>query len=329
MRAVPAVRRRVAREVRRHVRRFPEPRRTPGANLVLLYHRVAPLAAPDPLGMTVTPEHFIAHLDAVRSAFDVVPLSEVRRAGSRPRVAITFDDGYADNAETAAPALRERDLPASFFVTTASWGQDREFWWDRLEHLLDATAGGTADVRLGGTVLRVRLDTDAERRAARKTIGRAMGLQHPAVVERALQDLAARPGAPVPADCDTHRRMTPEQVLALSDDPLFTIGSHTCSHACLRALSPAESLHELTDSRRRLAQVLGEPPDVVAFPYGAVGTLRRAHLRQAREAGYTGALLNVPGAAERSTAMAVPRLTVGDGDAESLMSAVHRWQRTA
>jgi len=300
-----------------------------GRNLVLLYHRIGPLSAPDPMGMTVTPENFAAHLDAVASEHDVVPLEQIRRIGGRPAIAITFDDGYADNVEVAAPALRRRSLPASFYVTTTPWTDGREFWWDRLEHLvLEDSAGGAIDVRLGSSVVNVRLGTADERRAALKTLGRAMMPHHPGTVEQALSELARRPGASEPA-CHTHRRMTREQVSALAQDPLFSIGSHTCSHSCLRALSPDESAFEMSDSRRRLAEVLGSPPDVLAFPYGAVGTLRRSHLRQAHAAGYTGALLNVPGPAESAPAMAVPRLTVGDGDAESLLASMRRWQRPA
>jgi peptidoglycan/xylan/chitin deacetylase (PgdA/CDA1 family) len=40
------------------------------------------------------------------------------RGSDRPIVAITFDDGYADNHAHALPALTELALPATFFITT-------------------------------------------------------------------------------------------------------------------------------------------------------------------------------------------------------------------
>lgn len=46
------------------------------------------------------------------------------------QLAITFDDGYADNAELAAPILARYRLPATFFVTTAFIGSETQAPWD-------------------------------------------------------------------------------------------------------------------------------------------------------------------------------------------------------
>lgn len=49
-----------------------------------------------------------------------------------PVLSITFDDGYADNFEQAAPILDLYSLPATFFVTTGAIGADSRFPWDRV-----------------------------------------------------------------------------------------------------------------------------------------------------------------------------------------------------
>jgi peptidoglycan/xylan/chitin deacetylase (PgdA/CDA1 family) len=46
------------------------------------------------------------------------------------QISITFDDGYADNAELAAPVLRRWSLPAIFFVATGFMESQEQAFWD-------------------------------------------------------------------------------------------------------------------------------------------------------------------------------------------------------
>lgn len=87
---------------------------------VVFYHRVA---NDHPNEWTMSCQDFERQLDWLVAHFDVIPLSEAQqriRAGvcQRPTVAITFDDGYADNADFAIPELVKRGLPATYFVAT-------------------------------------------------------------------------------------------------------------------------------------------------------------------------------------------------------------------
>ena len=86
--------------------------------IVLCYHSVHPTRG----YRSATPEQFDLHLQWLGENCEVVPFRSVverarRRSGSRPVVAITFDDGYDDNHEHALPALVRRGLTATFFVT--------------------------------------------------------------------------------------------------------------------------------------------------------------------------------------------------------------------
>ncbi len=52
-------------------------------------------------------------------------------------VAVTFDDGYADNLSLAYPILRELNIPATIFASTAYVDNPSIIpWWDELHYLI-------------------------------------------------------------------------------------------------------------------------------------------------------------------------------------------------
>ena len=97
----------------------------------LIFHRV--LQAPDPLlPNEPTAAEFEARMRWVQRHFNVIPLAEaIERLQSRTlptrSLAITFDDGYADNEQIAAPILRKLGLPATFFIATGYLDGGRMF----------------------------------------------------------------------------------------------------------------------------------------------------------------------------------------------------------
>ena len=97
-----------------------------------MYHRVAK-ADLDPHNLVVSPSHFQEHLSVLRKLTSSRPLLEIvdNWSGSNSDVAVTFDDGYADNLFEAVPALEVEEIPATIFVSTGMLDRDG-FWIDRL-----------------------------------------------------------------------------------------------------------------------------------------------------------------------------------------------------
>ncbi len=95
-----------------------------GARLsILIFHRV--LSQTDPLFPGEQDIHrFDQVLSWVSRWFNVMALDDAvsrLRAGTLPAraAAITFDDGYADNASNALPVLQRHGMEATFFVATS------------------------------------------------------------------------------------------------------------------------------------------------------------------------------------------------------------------
>lgn len=86
---------------------------------ILTYHRVCDHRPGDRL--CVRTGEFAAQLDfLIARGFEVRPLPELVMAASWPEraVAITFDDGYADNVLQAFPELEKRRLPFTIYITS-------------------------------------------------------------------------------------------------------------------------------------------------------------------------------------------------------------------
>ncbi|TYP87210.1 polysaccharide deacetylase [Blastococcus xanthinilyticus] len=91
---------------------------------VLLYHAVTDSPGRHVAPFSVSPAEFARQLDLVLdagyrcvTAGELVRLRAERAAPGRLAV-ITFDDGYADFATAALPALRARSLVSTLYVTT-------------------------------------------------------------------------------------------------------------------------------------------------------------------------------------------------------------------
>src|SRR5437016_4947415 len=54
--------------------------------------------------------------------------------------AVTFDDGFRNNATVAAPVLADLKIPATFYVTTDFIESNRMSWIDRIEWCLEPAA---------------------------------------------------------------------------------------------------------------------------------------------------------------------------------------------
>ncbi|MCH7909806.1 MAG: polysaccharide deacetylase family protein, partial [Candidatus Hydrogenedentes bacterium] len=108
---------------------------------ILCYHRILPAArkAAYPLQhLAVTPETFKAHCAVLSRHYEVLALNDAvaamnaSRTATKPLAAITFDDGYRDNLEYAAPILDDAGLKATFFIVAGLVGEDRSPWYDEM-----------------------------------------------------------------------------------------------------------------------------------------------------------------------------------------------------
>jgi len=294
---------------------------------VLMYHRVAEVAF-DPWSLCVSPAHFEEHLAALRdwgaTVLPLAGLAEAAAAGRLPRraVAITFDDGYADNLHAAFPALARHAAPATVFVTAEPVLTGREFWWDALEGLLlgETPLPGRISLTLGGGP---REWGTASPVALYHEVWAALAERPPEEQAAALDALARQigrqAGRPGGEPRGTHRPMTPEELAALSTKGrgLVEIGGHTFGHPRLTALSPARQAEQVGRGKSAVEEMTGGRLRSFSYPYGAHN---EGSVAAVREAGFKRACTTA-GASLRARAdrFRLPRIPAPDMDGDALL----------
>jgi peptidoglycan/xylan/chitin deacetylase (PgdA/CDA1 family) len=245
----------------------------PAGAIVLMYHSVAPedvaefIDPPNRLAPEMF-EHQMAFLSEHRR---VVPLSQLVdqvTSGVSPAagtVCITFDDGYLDNFNTAAPILEKYGLSATLFLATGYVARGETQWADVLYWLL-----------LRRTVDRLRvpspegLEIDLGSIAGRET---ARKLLHHRLLEATREErrqLLAEIGQQLlPQGLAPRLTMNWDDVRELRRRyPFFEIGGHTREHIDLRKHRGEATRGEIDGCAEDIRRELGVQPQYFSFPYG-------------------------------------------------------------
>jgi len=317
--------------------------------MVLLYHRIARLPE-DPHLLCVTPEHFEEQLLALMRFCKVVSLSQMTKdlaKGKRlgPVVALTFDDGYADNAEVAMPLLKKYGIPSTFYLASGFVGTTREYLQDDLERLLLLAAFCPDPLRI--TVGRESFAwsmqrSDYETRAAAPIAGwNMLSASDPTPLHRAHREIHNLLRAVNPVEREevltqlrqlcgdpgqariTHSAMTWEQARQMASCDLIEIGAHTVNHAFLSALTQREQREEILDSKRTLEEKIGLTVSSFAYPYGTRQSYNNETIQILNKLGFLNACSNFRARiGPKTDSFQIPRFVVRDWDAHEFIRMI-------
>ena len=280
---------------------------------ILIYHRV--LARPDPLFPgEVDAALFGRQLRLVKRFHTPLPLAEaVQRLqdGSLPARAacITFDDGYADNAQVALPLLQRHGLHATFFIATG-YLDGGQMWNDTVIEAVRQAPAPVLDLReLGLDCLPVA--NLAQRQAAIATVlGQLKYLPFDRRQQLAMQirrQAGATAGAPAMLSTAQLRQL---QAAGME------LGAHTVSHPILSTLPEQEARLDIANGKHQLESLIQAPVTLFAYPNGKAGRDYGApHVAMVRSLGFTAAVATDWGVARPGAGLdllQLPRFTPWD-----------------
>jgi peptidoglycan/xylan/chitin deacetylase (PgdA/CDA1 family) len=306
-----------------------------GGALILGYHRISScLVAFDEI--CVSPENFAEHLHELRKRTHPIRLSELvqyLRDGSLPEkaVAITFDDGYADNLYTAKPLLEKYEIPATVFICTGYMG--KEFWWDELERLVfsSETDPRTLYLQADGKKFEYPPANESSKTgnpALRHEFCRAL---YQFLVSLDVEDQndamgLIRSWSEVSSiGISTPRAMREDELLQLVDGGLIELGAHTKHHPMLPQLSLERQREEIHSSKKDLEILLGKKIMGFSYPNGRATNDAKQIVREMGFSYACSSLHDVvrPG----SDLYELTRFWQKDVDGERFVQRLNRWMR--
>lgn len=253
-----------------------------GKVCVLLYHRVCRLQL-NVWGLAISPENFEQHIKYYKQNYDIVRFEEDWTGIDRPALAITFDDGYADNFKYALPILEKYQVPATIFVSTGNIGNDREFWWDELERVVFFSSKTEYYFYPCNEILRIGNYPEKEN-ACRKI---RLYLKELLPEQREL--FLAEMGRELGVDgCprEFNRSLTEDELVKMAESPYITIGGHTVTHNMLSAEPVYMQEWEITESKNRIERIIDREIEVFSYPFGADKDLNESSIECVEKAGY-------------------------------------------
>lgn len=297
--------------------------RSTRAGIVLTFHRVLPVRGAEQSfepHITLTDKVFEQLLVLLCREFHVVSLQQLleQPEGSdhRQRVAISFDDGWADTYSYAYPILQRYGVPATIFICPGLMAGDakvlpeerfaRIWQWCASQGYLKFLL---RDLRTWGLDGGVSLTRQTWSRLAKRLALNARMLM--------LSHLETAYGVP---ECKERKFLTWDEVNIMRRGDI-SFGSHTLSHSTLTSEQYPSLGEELRRSRETIEFRLQEEIRLLAYPNGAYDA---RVIEAARQAGYSHCFTTELGNFSReANPFAIPRVGIDDSVVVNPTSSFH------
>jgi len=224
--------------------------------IVLTFHRVLSdeelqrtASLPGMIVRQRTFDHFLQYASENCELIDLNRGPEWQHS-AKLKLAITFDDGWSDNAISAFPIARKHRAPIAIFIVAKRMGMELPFWPERAAAILEQKLGPTTGLSQSSIETAIEeLKELAPEQRERRIAEMANGLNSS------------------PACGAVDSTMTWEQVAELQARGVV-FGSHTNTHEILTTIPSAQAREEIIDSRKAIEEKLLRDCSLFSYPNG-------------------------------------------------------------
>jgi len=180
---------------------------------------------------------------------------------------ITFDDGFKNNYEIAAPILDKYSLPAIFYITSGFIGKNIFFWVDHIENCINLSKNNFFYLLVNNKYYVINLKNKINKINSINLIKKLCKFSAIDTKDLIIKELMFKTGIKdsKKKKFSNYKTMNQSEIKKLSDNSLFTIGGHTQTHNIMSYMSNKELHNEIYSSLRVLKKITLK--DVIYYSY--------------------------------------------------------------
>lgn len=215
--------------------------------IILLYHGVTSVSytgVRNCNGKHIPERLFLEQMKILKKNYHLLSINDIveytRHGMALPpnAVVVTFDDGFRNNFENAAPILTDLKIPTTFYISAGMINTNLIFWVDKLELAFTHSKKKILELKISNLNKTYSLSTIESRISALEEV-KMICKQTPLQQRHALVDevLALLDVDPYDFVSDDNLAMDWRELRTLSDQPLFEIGGHNMYHDVFTSLN--------------------------------------------------------------------------------------------
>lgn len=244
--------------------------------LIVMYHGITDDDLPFPCWWQLPKNMFYKQINFLKKHYRILTLHEVcnKINNNEPlptyTAVITFDDGYANNAQVAFPILNDLNIPTTIFVTIGNIGTDNLLWPDQLYCAfayaqvmsLNMEDQGLGTYSLINMALRANAFNEFQKKIKAYDVDKKNML-----IDIAVERLGYSSKNKGKIE-NAFSMMSWENIKKLNETDLIEFGAHSVSHEILTQLSTQEKRKEIIDSCSILKEKIKNKNIAFAYPNG-------------------------------------------------------------
>lgn len=234
---------------------------------ILVFHGIDAIGETRFNSRFVSAAYFEAFIVYITTHYHIVSLDDYYQRNFKSdtlNIALTFDDGYLNNYKYAIPILKKYKVPACFYITTIH--ENESFLWPDFLDLVSFYTKKRSIIFEEKEYVKSNKNEFVYNGISLKNRCKKLSYQEILPIHRIFKEEWEEIQT-IPID-EYWKLMTIDQIQEISDDPLFTIGSHSFTHSNLANIPIDEAKEEILKSKKILENILGHPINEFAFPFG-------------------------------------------------------------